>query len=247
MGPVRVAWHSVFSFAGSLLSVAIAIRLARVLVRDDRVYPYAIAVLLGGLVTARLGHVADNWASYAGAPERIAAFWGGGIAVTAAPIGSTIAGLVAARRLRLPTGFMLDVAAIGIVIGLAVGRIGDVINGEHHAVACAGLPWCVRYTDPATLGQASFVHPVVVYDGLIDLAIGALAYRYWRPRAGRPPEGRAYLLVLGLYGAARAATSALRLDPLVLGPLQEAQVLGIAYALIAFPLLWLLTWRASAG
>ena len=246
MGPVRIAWHSIFSFVGSLVAALVAVRLSRSLVRDDRVWIYAIAVLLGGLVTARIGHVIDNWPDFAGDLWRIP-FAGGGIAVTAAPIGSAITGVLVARRLRLPVGFMLDVAGLGIVVGLAIGRIGDVINGEHHAVACAGLPWCVRYTDPATLGQASFVHPVVVYDGLIDLAIGALAYRYWRPRAGRPPEGRAYLLVLGLYGAARAATSALRLDPLVLGPLQEAQVLGIAYALIAFPLLWLLTWRASAG
>lgn len=243
VGSVRVAWHSIFAFVGSLLAAAISVRLSRYLVRDDRVYPYAIAVLLGGLVTAHLGNMADNWPTYAAHPERILPFWGG-IAVTAAPIGSTIAGVVAARRLRLPQGFMLDVAAIGIVFGLAVGRIGDVINGEHHAVACQGLAWCVRYTSPDTLGQRELVHPVVVYDALLDLAIGAIAYAYWRRVRGRPPEGRAYLLVLGLYGAGRAITSLLRLDPLLVGPLQEGQLLGILYASGALPLLAVLERRA---
>ena len=243
---MRIAWHSVFSFVGSLVAVLVAVRLSRYLVRDDRVYAYAIAVLVGGLITARLGHIADNWPAYASAPDRIAAFWGGGIAVTAAPIGSTLAGIVAARRLRLPVGFMLDVAAIGIVLGLAVGRIGDVINGEHHAVACASLPWCVGYTGPATLGQAGPVHPVVVYDALWDLFIAALAYTYWRRARGRPPEGRTYLLILGLYGAGRAASSVLRLDPVVLWGLQEAQILGVLYALIAFPLLVRLSRRSAA-
>ena len=209
-------------------------------------YAYAVAVLMGGLVTARLGHLADNWDAYLASPDRIAAFWGGGIAVTAAPIGSTIAGVIAARRLRLPTGFMLDVAAIGIVVGLAIGRIGDVINGEHHAVACAGLAWCVRYTHPETLGQTGYVHPVVVYDGLLDLLFAGIGYAYWRRVRGRPPEGRTYLLILGLYGAARAVSSLLRLDPVVLFGLQEAQILGLIYALLALPALALAE-RRSRG
>lgn len=221
-------------------------RLARPLVRDDRVYLYAIAVLVGGLVTARLGHVVDNWASYGADLGRIVSLGGGGIAVTAAPIGSTVAGILAARRLRLPVGYMLDVAAIGIVAGLAVGRVGDLINGEHHAVACSGLAWCVRYTHPETLGQATLVHPVVAYDGLLDLVIAAAAYLYWRRIRGRAPEGRAYVVVLGLYGLGRALTSLLRLDPVVLAGLQEAQLLGLAYALAALPLLAVLERRARA-
>ena len=240
---MRIAWHSIFSFLGAVVAVLIAIRLSRHLIRDDRPWPYMIAVCLGGLVTARIGHVVDNWGSYAGDLMRIATFAGGGIAVTAAPIGSTIAGVVMSRILRLPTGFMLDVAAIGIVVGLAIGRIGDVINGEHHAVACA-LPWCVRYTHPETLGQQAYVHPVVAYDALLDVVIAAVAYRYWLRVRGRAPEGRAYLLVLGTYGVGRFLSSFLRLDPVVLGGLQEAQILGLAYGLIAFPLLWRFSRRA---
>ncbi len=243
LGPLRISWHSVFSFVGALVALAIAVRLSRPIVRDDRVYPFAIAVLAGGLFTARLGHVADNPGMYGGDIAKILWFGGGGIAVTAAPIGSTLAGAFVARRLRLPVGFMLDVAAIGIVVGLAVGRIGDLINGEHHAIACAGVPWCVRYTSPDTYGQTTPVHPVVLYDGLVDLALAAIAYRYWRTIRGRPPEGRAYLLVLGLYGLARFATSFLRLDPVVLAGWQEAQLLGLAYAVIALPLLYFVQTR----
>jgi phosphatidylglycerol:prolipoprotein diacylglycerol transferase len=214
------------------------------MVRDDRPWPYMIAVCLSGLVTARIGHVVDNWPAYEGDPLKAIAFTGGGIAVTAAPIGSTIAGVLMARRLRLPVGSMLDVAAIGIVVGLAVGRIGDIVNGEHHALACAALPWCVRYTHPETLGQMSYVHPVVVYDALLDLALAAAAFVYWRRTVrGRPPEGRAYLLVLGAYGIGRLLTSFLRLDPVLFAGLQEAQLLGIAYGAIALPLLAVLQAR----
>ncbi|MFN2521597.1 MAG: prolipoprotein diacylglyceryl transferase family protein, partial [Candidatus Limnocylindria bacterium] len=93
------------------------------------------------------------------------------VAVIAAPIGSAVAGWIAARRLRLPVGFMFDIAVIGIILGEAIGRIGDIINGEHHAIACGPPGWCVRYTNPATLGQHDLVHLVVAYDLFVDVLI----------------------------------------------------------------------------
>jgi len=146
-----------------------------------------------------------------------------------APIGSTIAGYLAARRLRLPIGFMFDISVIGIAIGEAIGRIGDIVNGEHHSIPCADLPWCVRYTHPSTLGQSTSVHPTGAYDGLLMLAIFVVLYLYWRRVRGHPPEGRVWLAYLLLLGAGRFLLSFLRTDPLFLGGLQQAQVLGLLY------------------
>ena len=83
--------------AGSIVSF----RAARYLVADERIYPFAIAVVLGGLLGARGAHVLDNWSIYAARPLDVLAFWNGGIGTTGAPIGSSIAGLIAARWLRL--------------------------------------------------------------------------------------------------------------------------------------------------
>ena len=103
----------------------VSFRAARYLIRDDRIYPFAIAVVIGGLIGARAAHVLDNWNVYASRPFDVLAFWNGGIGTTGAPIGSTIAGFFAARRLRLPLGFMFDISVIGIAVGEAIGRIGD--------------------------------------------------------------------------------------------------------------------------
>ena len=176
----------------------VSLRCARYLVRDDRVYPFAMAVVVGGLVGARVAHVADNWPLYSSRPQDIVAFWNGGI---------------------------------GTMGGEALGRIGDVINGEHHAVACAGLPWCVRYTHPDTLGQRELVHPVAAYDLLVMALIFVALLWWWRRVRGRPPEGRVYLAYLLLFGGFRVLTSLLRLDPTWLFGLQEAQVLGTLYTL----------------
>ncbi len=244
VGGLRVAWHSVFSFLALVAGSQVSFACARYLVRDQRIYPFALAVVIGGLASARLGHVADNWPRYAADPAQIVAFWNGGIAVTPAPIGSAIGGLVAAKRLRLPVGFLFDISVIGITLGEAIGRIGDVVNGEHHAIPCTGLPWCVRYTHPATLGQADFVHPAVAYDLIWDLVIFAILLAAWRRWRGHPPESRVFWLYLLLYGAGRFASSFLRADPVVFAGLQEAQLLAIAYVAAAAVLLPVLTRRA---
>ena len=239
IGPLRIAWHSLWSLVGMGAGSWLSFRLARRLVKDERIYPFAISVVIGGLIGARTGHIADNWPYYSAHPDQLLAFWNGGVAVAAAPIGSAIAGWIAAKRLRLPVGFMFDITVIGIVLGEAIGRIGDIINGEHHAIACSGLPWCVRYTNPATLGQTTFVHPVVAYDLLVDLLILAILLRYWARVRGHAPEGRVFWLYLVLYGGFRFATSFLRLDPIVFAALQEAQLLGLSYVLAGIPaLIW---------
>lgn len=247
IGGLRVSWHSLFSLVGLGVGSWLSLRCGRILIKDERIYPFAIAVVVGGLVAARLGHIADNLAQYAARPDQIVAFWNGGIAVTAAPIGSAIGGWIACRRLGLPIGFMFDITVIGIALGEAIGRLGDIVNGEHHAVACDGLPWCVRYTHPATLGQRELVHPIAAYDLLIVLGIFVVCLLAWRRIRGHSPEGRIFWIYLILYGGARFLTSFLRLDPIVFAGLQEGQLLGLLYVAVGIPALVRLWVRSGAG
>ena len=231
IGSTRIAWHSIFAFVAMAVGGTLSIRLSRYLVNDARVYPFAIAVIAGGLIGARIAHVVDNWPRYEGDVLAMISFAGGGIGTMGAPIGSTVAGYLACRRLRLPMGFMFDITVIGIALGEAIGRVGDVINGEHHGTVCGGLPWCVRYTHPNTLGQATPVHFIGLYDGLLMLAIFVVLIVCWRRVRGRPPESRVYWAYLLLLGAGRFFESFVRVDPVMAFGLQQAQILGLAYAL----------------
>ena len=242
---MRVSWHSLIGFVALVIGSSLSIRLSRYLIKDQRVYPFAIAVIVGGIAGARVAHVVDNWAVYASDPLSILNISSGGIGTMGAPIGSTIAGYIAARWLRLPIGFMFDITVVGIALGEAIGRIGDIINGEHHGTACSGLPWCVRYTSPSTLGQNTPVHPIGIYDGLLMLAIFVVLFLYWRRVRGHPPESRVWLAYLLLLGAGRFLESFGRADPVVAFGLQEAQLLGLAYALVGAVMLPVLTMRTT--
>ena len=152
-----------------------------------------------------------------------------------------------ARRSRFSFWKVIDASGAAAMIGLAIGRIGDVINGEHHGTP-TNLPWGVEYVNPATLGEPGVVvHPEVAYEMVLTLAIlGALLLFHQRLK-GRLPDGVLGLIYLGLYAAGRFFLSFLRTDPAVFLGLRQAQLaslLMVAIAVVAIPILLR---RARAG
>lgn len=234
LGPFTLSWHGIFSVVGIVAGVWLALRLALPTVPESRANSVATWGVVGGIVGARLFHVVDQWDTYARDPLQIFALWNGGIAIVGAVVGGIVGGYVRALRIRVPIGFGADAAAPGIALGMAVGRIGDIINGEHWAKACAELPWCVRYTHPNTLGQQDYVHPVVAYEMLWDLVIVVLVLWLRRLVVGRPGEGRLLWLFLFLYGVGRFFLSFLRFarpqgdEPVLIG-LSQAQVVSLVF------------------
>lgn len=239
LGPLRIAWHSVFALAGMIVGAAVGIRCARPWLTWADGYLVAVAGIGGGLVGARLFHVIDQWQLYGGDPLAALQIWAGGSSIVGGIAGGVVAGAFTIRRLRIPLAPALDGTIVGLPLGMAIGRIGDIINGEHHATACAGLPWCVRYTAPATLGQRDYVHPAVAYELLLDLAIVAVLL-YLLPRAERLGlRGRLAFVFVGLYGVARLALGAIRLDPVFVLGISQADLVALAFIALALPvILW---------
>lgn len=227
-----LAWHSFFAIVGMLFGVWLAVRLMRSRVPGERGYAVAAWAVGSGFVGARLLHVLEKWPVFVADPARVVAVWDGGMSILGAVIGGYSAIAIASWRLAAPVGFVLDASACAAGVGMGIGRLGDIVNGEHHAASCSGLPWCIRYTDPNTLGQRDYVHPAVAYEMLLDFAISALLL-WLRPRvAGRAPEGRLLWLFLILYSLGRFAISFVRLDPLVFAGLREAQLVSLALVAI---------------
>ena len=134
---------------------------------------------------------------------------------------------------------LLDAAGPGALLGLAIGRIGDVINGEHHGTETI-LPWGVRYVNPHTLGQPDrVVHPEVVYEMILCLGLLAVLMPLYGRMRRRFPDGVAGLLFLALYAVGRFWLSYFRADQIEWG-LRQAQWASLAmvlFAIVAAPLL----------
>lgn len=236
---VEVTWHGVFTALGVVLGVGVAVAFGRRAgFNEDAIYNVSLALVVGGIIGARGLFVIEEWGRFKDDLGDIFALNTGGISIYGALIGGTAGawGYAYLTKLRnIPRA--ADIAGMGGIIGMATGRIGDIINGEHFAEATS-LPWGVRYTDPDSpsflaFGGADIVqHPAVAYELLGDLAIFLVLVLIYT-RLGR--HGVTFFSFVLLYGALRLGVSFMRLDDIVWLGLRSAQIIAIVTMVLALP------------
>jgi phosphatidylglycerol---prolipoprotein diacylglyceryl transferase len=252
IGPLLITWHGVFSVLGIIAAARLGFWLLQKDIGEIKNSGDGLAwMVVLGLIGARLLYVWENFQIFAhGQLLRIFALTEGGISQWGGLFGAALGAYVWARLSKFSFWKIIDAGGPAAMIGLTVGRIGDVINGEHHGSPTT-VPWGVEYVNANTLGQPGVVvHPEVAYEMVLCLAIlGALLPFHQRLKA-RLPDGVLGLIYLAVYGVGRFFLSFYRLDPAVFIGLRQAQlasVLMVIIAIIAIPVLFRLrASRASA-
>ena len=226
-GPFRLSWHGFFTAVGILAGVTLSVNLAR---KDGIPSEVGQEIALVGvpcaIVGARLFYVGEHWGDFKGSPENILLdITEGGITLYGGLIGGVVGGAIYGIIHRWPIGIGLDAAAPGLLLGQALGRVGDLINGEHHADP-SSLPWAVKYTHPNTLGELGVaVHPTAGgYELLGDLLILAAILLVARRYVTVP--GWVFASYVGLYGLMRFFLSYTRTDEATLSDVPIPQLVG---------------------
>lgn len=241
IGGVLIAWHGVFTALGILAGVQLALRMAKVVHYDeDDAYALALVGVPAGIVGARLLFVVEHWDFYGQNPAEIIAITEGGISIWGAVIGGVAAATAFALWRGYKVGRALDIAGFGLILGMAVGRLGDLVNGEHLARP-TDLPWAVVYTSPQSPGFAhslavGAVHPATMYELFGDLAIlGLLFFVLLRVFRRRP--GLTFFTYLITYAVMRFFLTYLRIDSpeTVLG-LRVPQLVSVLVVIASIPL-----------
>ncbi len=243
LGPFLIAWHGVFSVLGIVAAARIGFWLLKKDIPDLQGTGDGLAWMVAlGLVGARLLYVWENWRIFAnGQWLRIFALTEGGISQWGGLFGATLGVYVWSRRAHYSFWKILDAGGAGAMLGLAIGRIGDVINGEHHG-SPTNLPWGVEYVNQFTLGQPGrVVHPEVAYEMVLCLLILGAILPFHQRLKQRLPDGVLGLIYLGLYALGRFFLSYFRLDTEIILGLRQAQIaslLMVVIAIIAIPILF---------
>jgi len=228
IGPLTLAWHGLTIALGILAGGVLAAReLRRRGMNPEPVNTIGLILIVSALVGARLFYLAERGDLLR--PER----WFGteGFAFNGGFVAAALAIALYVRRRRLSATY-LDVVAAALPFGVAIGRIGDVINGEHYGRA-TDFVLGVRNTHPDALVPS----PDVAYHsgGLYEVLLGASIFAVVWPlrRRLRWPTTMVWL-VLGLFGVGRFMEFFLRSDSeeLALG-LSSAQWSSIALVAIA--------------
>ena len=129
---------------GVLAGIWVAKILARRRGMDPELFVNAgLLALLSGIVGARLSHVLENWGHYTRPGVGVwGLLWeavnirGGGLTYYGGFIFATVALIVYARHKKVNVLMGMDIIAPCLMIGLAFGRIGCLLNG-----CCYGALW----------------------------------------------------------------------------------------------------------
>jgi phosphatidylglycerol:prolipoprotein diacylglycerol transferase len=99
-------------------------------VQLDHVNQMVFWALIGAIVGARLFYVIAHWSSFSSVADALA-IWRGGISLLGGIAGAVLVNLPLMRRYHYGFFQVMDGAVIGLAFGIAFGRIGDLIIGDH--------------------------------------------------------------------------------------------------------------------
>lgn len=243
LGPLTLAWHGLTIAIGIVLGTVVATRYARGRDLDpDRVQTLVIILVIAGIAGSRLLYLAQNDPAGLVNP----ADWIGsqGFSFYGALVAAPAAVALYLRREGLTLHY-LDALAAGFPLGMAVGRVGDFISGEHYG-GQTDLPWGVRYTDPDALVPAPGVayHSGGLYEIVLALVMVAVLTPLWRRL--RSPTALLFATTL-LYAVGRFFMFFGREDSGTDFGLKGAQWLSLVIAVASAIALWRAVRRGGSG
>lgn len=229
LGPVSVAWHGLTIALGILIGGLLAASEARARGLDrEPLQVMGFILVLGAVIGSRIFYLAEHGglgdpAEWVG--NRGFTFYGGFILVAIA-LGAYL------WRSHLSVEY-LDAIALGLTLGYGIGRIGDLINGEHYGPATTFFLG-VRNTHPdADVPSHTLAyHSGGLYEMLIGFASFAIATALRRRL--RPHPTAMIWLVIALLALGRFVEFFARSDSatIALG-LETAQWTSIVLILVA--------------
>ena len=238
LGPLAISWHGLFIAVGILVAFTFSTRFGRERGLDeDRLFSLLGVVVLAGVVGARALFLLEH-----GDRLRPGEWLGtSGFSFYGALVAGAGAGLLYARRAG--TGpIYVDAMAAGFGLGMAIGRIGDILIGEHVGQA-SDLPWAIRYTNPDAMVASTEIayHPGALYEALVGLLIFALIWPQ-RDRFRRP--GLLLAAVIALYSLGRFVIFFWRVDSeTVVAGLDGAQLISLGLAATSAAAFWIIRRR----
>lgn len=245
IGSFHVYWYGIIIAAGFLLALIYASFSCKKMNIDiNRLFDVVIVGLIAGVIFARLFYVVfypgdKYWKN----PLEIIQIHDGGLAIYGGIIGAVVFGSLMAKLRKLKVTAVLDIAALGFLIGQCVGRWGNFINQEAFGSATE-LPWGMHSENTAAVVDGN-VHPCFLYESLLCL-LGFVLLHFFTRRFRRY-DGQTFLLYIVWYGACRFFIEGLRTDSLIIPGtgLRVSQVIAAACVVAGIILLVLFRHRTS--
>lgn len=224
-GPITIYWYGIILAIAFLIGLAVTRKVAKEQGENtDNILNFAIFILVGAIIGARLYFVFFNWDYYKLHLQEIFMTWQGGLSIHGALIGGFLSGAIFTKLYNLPLLKYADLISPGLILGQAIGRWGNFFNSEAFGTP-TDLPWKLYIplgNRPAEYVNDQFFHPTFLYESLWDFTVFLLLFFVFRSRFENM-RGYLFFLYLILYSSGRLIIESIRIDSIY-------TVFGIALA-----------------
>lgn len=255
IGPLELHWYGIIIASAVLLGGLIGSRVARWVGEDpEDGWSMLLPVVIFAVIGARIYHVIHLWDYYAANPVEIPQIWNGGVAIPGAVAGGALAILLFGRMRGLNIPRWMDIFAVGLLLGQAVGRLGNFVNQELYGPP-TDLPWGIPIDAAHRVGtpwdpvaypvDTTRFHPLFAYEALLNVLGMLLLIVIIRRFGPRLLAGDVILMYVMWYGAVRTALEPFRENNWVILGVPTAMWIGIIGFLVAGA--WLIVRHRRGG
>ncbi len=222
IGSLTIHLYGIIIAFGLMLAILYAWKRCKQFgIRQDDITDGVLWVAPFAVLCARLYYCAFEWDQYKDNPISVLYIWEGGLAIYGGVIGALIGVVVYCRIKKIKIAALLDMVALGFMIGQAIGRWGNFFNreafgSETESFLRMGL-WNVR------TGEFIYYHPAFLYESVWN-AIGFTALHFLSKK--RQYDGQIALGYVFWYGLGRVFIEGIRMDSLWWGPVRVSQILA---------------------
>lgn len=227
LGPIKIYWYGLFLVIGIVASLAVVLKEAvHKQLNLDKVYDLFFYLIIGGFIGARLWEVLIyNWSYFSLNPLAVFKIWQGGLAIQGGLLGGGLVLFIWCWHNHEDIWQYLDLVALGLPLGQAIGRFGNYFNQELF-----GQPtnhWFGIYIEefnrPFQAIGSTLFQPVFLYESLLNLL---LFVWLWSQRKKTRPSLAISWYLIG-YGLIRFCLEFVRIDEVGgLGGLRWPQIIA---------------------
>ena len=238
IGPLTIYLYGVVIAFGLLLAVVYGLkRSSQFGLKEDDIIDGVLWIVPLAIVCARIYYVIFSWDEYKNDPVLVLYIWKGGLAIYGGVIGAVIGTIIHCRIKKMKLPAVLDLVALGFLIGQMIGRWGNFFNREAFGAATDSFLRMGLYNK--VTGQWEYYHPTFLYESLWNF-VGFIGLHFLSKR--RKYDGQIALSYCAWYGLGRCLIEGLRMDSLYIGPFRVSQLLAAASCVFG---VGMLLWQAT--
>ena len=237
IGSMNIYYYGVIIAVGLLLAVIYGlVRKKQFGLKEDDLLDGVLWIVPFAIVCARAYFCIFKWEElFADNPISVLYIWEGGLAIYGGIIGAAIGIVIHClfiKKISLPA--VLDIVALGFLIGQCIGRWGNFMNREAFGAETESF---LRMGLMNTFsGNVTYHHPTFLYESLWNL-VGFVALHFLSKK--RQYDGQIALGYVAWYGLGRTFIEGLRTDSLYIGTMRISQLVAAITCFVAVAiLLW---------